>query len=113
MKNIKQLYTFIGIAIIVGFVIGQTFPNVKFYFLEPEEPKREITENLFNELQFKKIHEGSPKTFANYILRERTFNYEYAIIYGTLVFGITLLVNGIRNNIKPKKINESSIKMVE
>lgn len=96
MKYFKHLFSCIGIAIILGFVVGQSFPDVKYYYLNPRfEKKHEITKKLYDNYQFKKSYFNDKETYAKYTLREQKFNVEYSIIYGTLIFGIALLIDGI------------------
>lgn len=91
----RYLLSCVGFAIIIGIIVGMSFPTVKYYFLSPRfETKREITKKSYEDYQTKKQYFNND-TYAKYSLVEEKFNTEYAIIYGSLTFGLLLFINGV------------------
>jgi hypothetical protein len=87
MKSLaNNLLISIGISIIIGISLGYINRTQKYYFLDPGGPKREISEETYLDSDF------NPSSVI-----EKEFNTRQAILFGTLSFGVCVIIIGITN----------------
>jgi hypothetical protein len=101
MKGLlNNLLISIGISLIVGVFVGQSKKIEKYYSINAEKPKREITKEAYNAIL---IYQSYKK---HLVAVEKQFNTLQAVTFGILSLGACLAIIGVSNKLIQFKKNK-------
>ena len=106
---IRTILLVIGISLLIGLGAGYYRAETKYFFMLPQQPKREITYANYLEFQKKTRDEDSGiiTDRSIYTTQEKIYNQEFAVIAGLGALGSLLIVSYFFNLLLKRRSSSS------